>query len=322
MRPRAETAGADGAEDFVHVGLLFHSPSELSAAAAPLILSAVAEGDHVLVVLDEEPREAVRAALPLLPEEAVRFAPPASFYDAPGRTLAALHRLSLPRPRRRVTVVAQPPLPDDDPLALREWQRLDSVLNSALAGAWIRLLCVHDTRVPPPPVLDAVLLTHPVVATGDGPRPNTRYRDPVELSADDAATPLPPPTGRVEHVDITPDLTDVRSRVARTAAALEVPAALTGDLVVAVNEMAANVLEHGTGKGVISLWRPDGHVVCDVLDEGGSLTDPLSGYHPNDTLSVRGYGLWITRQVCDFMEVRGDPRGSVVRLHFRIPESR
>lgn len=318
MTSRAETGEADEAEKFVHVGQLFRSPSEVSAAAVPLIRSALAEGDHILVALDEELGEAVRGALAPLPLDAVRFVSRASFYDAPGRTLASLHRLSLLHPGQRITVVGQPVLPRDDPLALREWQRLDSVLNVALAAARLRLLCVHDARVLSEPVRDTVLQTHPAMADGPRPRANARYRLPAELSADDSAEPLPPPDHPVEHVEITPDLPAIRNQVAQLADTLRVPAARTGDLVVAVNEMAANVLEHGAGKGMISLWRPDGRLVCDVFDEDGRLTDPLSGYHPNDALNVRGYGLWITRQVCDFMEVRGGPQGSVVRLHFRV----
>jgi hypothetical protein len=65
------------------------------------------------------------------------------------------------------------------------------------------------------------------------------------------------------------------------------------------------------------VWRRDGWVVCDVFDERGGLTDPLSGYLAADPQGPRGYGLWITRQVADYMQVSGGPDGSLVRLHFR-----
>ncbi len=87
-------------------------------------------------------------------------------------------------------------------------------------------------------------------------------------------------------------------------------------LVVAVNELAANVLEHGAGKGTVQVWRSPGRWVCDVFDERGGLFDPLAGYRPADTMRPRGYGLWITRQSCDFLEISGSGEGSLVRLHF------
>ncbi|WP_285758630.1 ATP-binding protein [Nocardiopsis ansamitocini] len=303
---------------FTHDGLLFHSPSELCAAVVPLIRSAAAHGDHIVAVLGAEPAEAVRQVLPDRQHAAVNFVERESFYDAPGRTLAALHRLTLLHPDQRITVIGQPVLPDEIPLELREWQRLDSVLGVALSGARMSLRCVHDANALSGAAIESMYQTHPAMVGPDGPQPNPRCIGHSDLMARTTAEPLSPPEGPVEALEIISDLPTLRDQVVRVATAMGVPKDRAGDLVVAVNEMAANVLEHGAGKGTISLWRPAGRIVCDVFDEGGRLTDPLSGYYPVDSLSVRGYGLWITRQVCDFMEVRGGPGGSIVRLHFKV----
>lgn len=305
-------------EEFVHTGLVFRTLRELTARALPLVESSVREGDRVLLALDGAAREAVRTGLPPPLRHGVEFLDRSSFYGSPGRTLAALHRTVNASPRRRTTVVGQPVLPAEDPLALREWRLLDSVLNLALARRRIRLLCVHDARSTPASALEGVWCTHPTVVTGRGPRPSPRYRPPDEVGAELAARPLPPPGESAHRIGISADLGAVRAEVARLAALLEVPDALAEDVVAVVNELVANVLEHGAGRGTVALWRQNGRIVCDVYDEAGRLTDPLSGYRTSGALGTRGYGLWITRQMCDFMEVRGGPEGSVVRVHFRL----
>ncbi|RCV49626.1 sensor histidine kinase [Marinitenerispora sediminis] len=316
MTSRAEPKST-GVRTFGHEGMLFASPAELAGVVVPRIRSAEAAGEHVVVALADAHAGLVRAGLGAA-AASVRFVDRARWYEAPGRTLAALHRLGVAHADRHVTVVGEPVLPLDEPLALREWHRLDSVLDAALACAPLRVLCVHDARTLPAGVRREVARTHPVLLAGPtGAVASRDYRDPVLYSAADAGRRLPAPTGRTETLEIVADLTALRERVLGAADRAGLTGDRLGDLVVSVNEMAANVLEHGAGKGWISLWRIPGHLVCDVFDEGGGLTDPLSGYYPTDVLSVRGYGLWITRQVCDFMEISGGPDGSLVRLYFR-----
>ena len=36
----------------------------------------------------------------------------------------------------------------------------------------------------------------------------------------------------------------------------------------AVDELAANSIRHGGGRGVVRLWTEDGALVCDVRDRG------------------------------------------------------
>ncbi|MFC7326525.1 anti-sigma factor RsbA family regulatory protein [Marinactinospora rubrisoli] len=316
MMPAAHPDESD-VPAFGHEGVLFTSSAELAEVVVPRIRAAVAAGDHVVIAMGDGHADAVRAGLGAA-AGAVRFVERARWYDAPGRTLAALHRLGLTHAGRHVTVVGEPLLPLDEPLALREWHRLDSVLGAALATAPLRLICVHDERTLPAGVRREIARTHPVlVARSTGSAPSRHYRTPGAYSAADAGRRLPPPSGRTESLDIAADLPGLRERLLGVADRIGMPDERVEDLVVCVNEMAANVLEHGAGKGSISLWRTPGHVVCDVFDEGGGLTDPLSGYFPADPLRVRGYGLWITRQVCDFMEVSGGPDGTLVRLYFR-----
>lgn len=311
-----------GSEGFEHYGVLLDSPRDLRDLIIPRVRDALSEGDHVTVAVRPPHEEAIRSALGDRSAE-LDITAHAEFYDAPGRTLARLHRLALTHPTRRVTVVAEPVLPADAPVGLREWHRLDSVLGSVLAGSRMRLLCLHDSRVLPDGTRELARRTHPVLVTSGGQHHSPDYQDPVTFSAADVARPLPSPTGTVHTLDIRPDLPALRDEVTTLATAADIPEARIGDLVLAVNELAANVLEHGAGKGTISLWRSAGWILCDVFDEGGALTDPLIGYRPTDPRGTRGYGLWITRQLCDFMEISGGSHGSLIRMHFPpAPEPR
>ncbi len=314
-RAKPEDTGSEG---FEHFGVFIDSPTDLHEWVVPRVRGALSTGHHVTVAVHPHHEETIRSALG---EQSARleFFGHADLYDAPGRTLATLHRLALNHPTRRVTVVAEPVLPDA-PVESREWHRLDSVLTSALADARMSLVCLHDTRALSARARGITRTTHPMLVTSEGAHNSPDYLNPAMFSSPDVARLLPPPTGKVRALDVRPDLPALRDEVTALAATADVPEARQGDLVLAVNELAANVLEHGAGKGTITLWHRDGWVVCDVFDEDGTLTDPLTGYRPTNPTDPRGYGLWITRQVCDFMQISGGKHGSLIRMHFRAAQ--
>lgn len=306
---------------FEHQGLLFRRERRFHEVTRKRLRSAVREADHtVLAVADP-------AALldGLSPQERgrVRVIDQDTLYDAPGRTLATLHRMSLMH--ETVSVVAEPPTIVDSVMEAREWYRLESVLSTALAPMRMRLLCVHDERALAPGARAAVLATHPTLIEDHGPRPNPAYRGPSVFGRRPRAPEPLPVTGPVHRLEIHQSLPRLRLDVEALGRDLGFPSDRTDGLVMAVNELAANVLEHGAGKGTVQVWRGPDRWVCDVFDEHGGLTDPLAGYRPADGLRPRGYGLWITRQICEYMEICGDEEGSLIRLHFvdrtREPDS-
>ena len=44
------------------------------------------------------------------------------------------------------------------------------------------------------------------------------------------------------------------------------------DFVAAVNELMTNAVRHGGGSGLVTLWRADGAVFCEVSDRGAGRT--------------------------------------------------
>ena len=83
---------------------------------------------------------------------------------------------------------------------------------------------------------------------------------------------------------------------------------------IAVSEIAANTVVHAGGAGILRIWRDDTALVCEIQDEG-RITDPLAGRHPDSPDAESGHGLRIAHELCDLIELRSGPWGTVVRLH-------
>ncbi|CAL9449356.1 hypothetical protein SUDANB121_02425 [Nocardiopsis dassonvillei] len=297
---------------FQHQGLLFRRDRWLGEAVAEMLRSA-AEARTVLAVSDAR----VEGLLSALPEDAgsrVHTMDRARLYASPGRALAALHRLASEHPGG-VLVIAEPPAVRGA-LETREWRRWESVLCTALAPVRMRLVCAHDERALSPRDRAAVLATHPVLIGADGPYPNPSYQGTAAFGSRPRAPEPLPVHGTVHRLEIGPSLPRLRRELTALGRAEGMDADQVERLVTAVNELAANVLEHGAGKGGVRVWRSWDRWVCDVSDERGGPVDPLTGYRPSDGLRPRGYGLWITRQICDYLEITGGDRGASVRLHF------
>ena len=54
-------------------------------------------------------------------------------------------------------------------------------------------------------------------------------------------------------------------------------------------------------------------MVCEISDLGW-ITDPRAGRRRPDTHQPGGRGLWLVNQLCDAMELRSSPAGTVIRV--------
>ncbi len=84
------------------------------------------------------------------------------------------------------------------------------------------------------------------------------------------------------------------------------------DLVIAVNELAANTVDHTAGPGTLTIWSTPREIICQVSDSG-HITDPLAG----SRVDVPGghVGLWVVRRICDLAVIQTSPQGTTIRLH-------
>ena len=81
----------------------------------------------------------------------------------------------------------------------------------------------------------------------------------------------------------------------------------------AVHELATNSVRHGGGHGTCRLWRDGTALVCEVSDHGW-ITDPMAGRRRPAADQPGGRGLWLVNQLCDAVELRSSPAGTVVRV--------
>ena len=307
--PPGDRARADPAR---HEAVPSGSPGELAELLVPRVRAAVAARHVVVAVLDDPHAAALRAGLGS-DADGVEFRDPAQEHRVPPFTVAvrfARTSRGAVRAGGRALVIAQhlPGLPGTDP---GHWARLDIALNIAIAGLPVTVLC-------PCPGADLahVATTHPVITTGAGSAPSPQYRPPREAVIDYPPPPPPdlgPPTDELAF-DVA-GLATVRHVVGRTAARGGAPADRVADLVLAVNELASNSVEHGPGSGTLRMWADPGRpVVAEVSDHGGEMDAPFPGLAQPPPEGARGRGLWLASELCDVLQVWTDPGATVIRV--------
>jgi anti-sigma regulatory factor (Ser/Thr protein kinase) len=102
-------------------------------------------------------------------------------------------------------------------------------------------------------------------------------------------------------------LYQLRAAVAAHAAQAGVPSPRDHDVVLAVHELAANVIRYGSGHGRVRIWANEDGLHCQVTDAGppspaSMTTDP--GPDPASTAPVSwpiqpGHGLWVVCRLAD-----------------------
>jgi anti-sigma regulatory factor (Ser/Thr protein kinase) len=313
MGTAAETTQPPRPDGAWHEAVPYFSATHLVERLAPRVAAAVAAGDPVVAVLDEPTGGRLRDALGR-DSAAVDFQDPFEVHRMPAFTVAvrwARTSRRITSPGGRALVVGQQLEVDRGP---HHWARLDIGVNVATAGLPVTVLCpvAHDVAD-----LTTVQATHPLVTTADGPEPSRLYRQPEESVAD---YPPPPPPGLGRPVaELTfdqDDLVELRHLVLRVAETAGLDPDRVADLVLAVNELATNSVEHGPGRGRLRLWDQTA-VVAEVADSG-RMSVPFPGMTMPPPDGSRGRGLWLASELSDALEVWSEPGNTVIRLQMRV----
>jgi anti-sigma regulatory factor (Ser/Thr protein kinase) len=197
---------------------------------------------------------------------------------------------------------------------LVECQQHESLLNHAFDGTpAFRLLCPYDVGLGAE-VLEEAARSHPFVYSVGQVMPSMGWqREGGPARPYEVALPHPPAT--FEQLAFAMGrLHDLRGFVTRHAHAAGFDAERTSDVVLAVNEVATNSLRYGGQRGTLTVWREGPTLICEVHDTG-QIADPLAGRRLPSPTAVGGFGLWLVNHLCDLVQVRTGPGGSVVRLH-------
>jgi anti-sigma regulatory factor (Ser/Thr protein kinase) len=302
------TAAPHGAADPpqgppAHRALAYRTDGDYAAGVLAFVCECLAAGGRAMVVVPEP-------NLTLLRDEfrrascdpaTIQYADMAEIGRNPGRILAEMHRFAGDAAGVPAVFVTEPVWPGRSAAEIAEAFAHESLLSRPINGI-TAILCPYDEVGLDPDVLDRVRRTHPAEA----------------VSRDDPAadlTPVPPDAERMAFDD-PHDLAELRRRVAAHGAREGVDGDRLGDLLLAVNELASNTLEHAGPPGLLQVWSDDRSVVCQVTDRG-RITDPMVGRLPPPVGNLRGRGLWLVHQLCDLVQLRSGPDGTAVRLHMR-----
>jgi anti-sigma regulatory factor (Ser/Thr protein kinase) len=305
---------------FRHEALLYSGDDGFLAGTIPFLSDAIDAEQPALVVVSAARIAMLREAL-AGSGDYIFFADMASIGRNPARIIPAwrdfldLHATD----GRPVRGIGEPIWPARTPAEVVECQRHEALLNVAFAESspwW--LMCPYDVDALGPKVVDEAVRSHPFIRQGGGDGlPSNDFRA-EEMSTTHSSAPLREPTRCLESLTFTAgQLALVRGLAEARAAQFGLTESQLDDLVLAVHEIAANSVRHGGGAGRFRLWRDGRSLVAEISDRG-TIEDPLVGREYPGASMERGRGLWIANQVCDLVQIRTYPTGTVVRLYVSL----
>jgi anti-sigma regulatory factor (Ser/Thr protein kinase) len=295
----------------LHAAVVGSRSAERSALVADYVRQGLACGEAVSIGVSAPESELLRQALG---DRAAQTA----FFDVaelgrnPGRIIPAMLDFARAHAGRRVRHVSQPFWAGRSAAETAEVMRHEALVNLAFAQADVSVVCLYDVAGLDARVASAVEQTHPALYRDGQIRASARYAGPGRIPPA-FNRPLAPPSPRGAPMTYRHDLYPVRAHVARCAREAGLTAERAEDLVIAANEVAANTLGHTAGSGTVQVWRSQDEVICQVQDSG-QVTDPLAG-RSRSASDGSGHGLWVVNQICDLVEFRSGPDGTVVRMH-------
>jgi anti-sigma regulatory factor (Ser/Thr protein kinase) len=233
----------------------------------------------------------------------------------PARIIPEMLAFAQAHPGQPVCCVGEPIWPGRTAAEMEEALRHEALVNLAFQDRPVTFLCPYDSARLPSWVVAGLASTHPSIVTGQQETASTGYLSPPGLPAR-CEQELPPPPAHAEALAYRDDLSSVRGFVARRAGQAGLAASRVADLVLAVSELAGNTLRYTDSSGTVQLWSAGKHLICQVTDRG-QITDPLARHRPRSE-GLGGKGLWLVNQLCDLVQARSSPAGTVARLHMRL----
>ncbi len=299
-------------------GVAFYDTEvDLMAQLVPVVEAALRAGEPMALALRPTTEAALRGQPSCDLSDAVALTRPDGPDGPSGQTLAARWARELrtltPSGHQTVCVVTEH-WDAFDGADGGFWTELDAAANVALSDLPVAMTCFYPAYPLHEAVLSGARRNHRTVLRRGQLAENADYLSPQEvLLASPAPAPLvlgPPDVRRVFGAWA---LNEVRAAVGAMLDASGFGRDRADDVVLAVNEISTNAVEHGPGDAEICLWSDADGFVAEVHDRG-VLDNPLPGLIAPHSAEPRGRGVWIARQLCDSLHVWADRDGTHVRL--------
>jgi anti-sigma regulatory factor (Ser/Thr protein kinase) len=302
---------------FDHRALFYRGDEDYVTGVGGFIAEGVASGSPVAVAVPDDGLQRLWSGLPAEVVRQVEWTDMAVAGRNPGRII---HQVLLPAAEpgrgRRAYIVGEPIWPGRSEMEYPACAAHEALINQAFLGCDVRILCPYDAVGLSEAALADAERTHPVLVAGRDTWQSSRY-DPQAVGRFNQPLPAPPRDAASLRFGAIDDLAGLRSFVVSHAAAADIPPRRIQELVVAVNELATNTLEHTTGEGTLSTWTEPGVLVVQV-DDTGHINDPLAGRLLPAGLVERGRGLFLVNMMCDLVRLHSTPEGTTLRLHLAL----
>lgn len=306
--------GVATCEPFGHAALLYRDQAEYLAGTMPFIRAGLAADQPVALAVPGRNLRWLRDALGADTDRLV-------LHDAgvaarnPGRIIpTVLSEFADANPDRPVRVVVESIWTGRSGLEYPACAQSEALINVALADRPVAVLCPYDSAALDRSWIEDAHRTHPALCSSTRRWQSTDYGDPVEAARRfNWPLPSPPDDAATLSVDLH-TLSAARRFVASHATAANLTPSRITELILAVNELAANAVEHGGGTGRLTIWTHGGQLIAQVSDDG-HLTDPLAGRRLSHPGNTGGRGLLLVNQLCDLVRTYTAASGTITRVH-------
>src|SRR5262245_39978197 len=316
----ADGQGPGPADGFSHQALVYGSDREFMDFALPFVEGGLSDGQPILAAVQSRHLEGLRSAFGGTPE-GLTLHPVEDWYETSARSREKFAAWASERSARagRVRMLGEPPWALGRQALVRDWARHESVLNVAFSSLPVTFVCPYDSTAIPGEVLEHAHRTHPEIVDAKGVIPSGSYEDPRDFCERlDSTVEVQGRQPALEMLFELGDLPAVRRLIAGFATDGGRSGARTEEVVLAVNEITTNAVLHGRPPTTVRGWHAAGEIILDVTDAGEGIRNALVGQLPPPTGSLGGRGIWLTRLLCDAVEVC-DAGGCTVTLHAATP---
>jgi anti-sigma regulatory factor (Ser/Thr protein kinase) len=302
----------------VHEAMPSRNEDQFLAGTIGYIRAALARDQPVLVELSGERIKRLRHGLGA-DASRVRFGDMSEDGRNPARIIPGImYPFVEEHPGRRTVIVAEPMWPGRSAAEYAAWIEHEALVNLAFADEDVSILCLCDLAALPEQILADLERTHPALREDKVSRVSTGYTDPHTVLQ--MVSVLQPETpSDAQRFDFTA-VADARYVAAEWGRRSGMTTDRLTDVLIAISEVTGNSLEHAGGGGTVLCWLDGGSLVYEIRD-GGHIEDLLAGRLPPPPEQESGRGLLMVNLLCDLVQIKSGPSGTVVRMWMNLPPS-
>jgi hypothetical protein len=306
------------AEEFVHPALFYRGTAEYLRGTVPFIREGLAVGEPVALAV---PGPNLRLILTELGTDAerVRLLDMTRAGRNPGRIIPNVLRAFVDAyPSGRARIIGEHRWTGQTAREYPVCAQQESLINLALAGRPVTLLCPYDADRVGPQTLAEAQACHPRLIDASGERASTGFA-PERVITEDNQLCSSAIGSQAAGAGFTFDTTKA-ALAGQFACDHALRLGLGGDhaeLKLIVSELVTRVVP-GAQSGTLRLWAERGCLVCEVRHPG-AVTGPLPERPLAEPRRVEGRSLLLVHHLSDLVLQRTGPQGTTTRVYLKLP---